>query len=202
MHRERKKREGMRKRRKGKEREEKGEEERKRERERERERERTTTVRSDGPIRTWTYYLVGVRARTVQPTAGVATLPRPNMRAPCYIGVGGERVKRRGGDAGAPHACVPAYHDPSWQERTNPVLSTRIPTHSTRAHTCAHVHTDAHHLFRPLTLGPAPLHRANHPPPTCSSKPTTHTHPTAPLHRPTPVTMENMNLGQIPAAVP
>lgn len=100
------------------------------------------------------------------------------------MGVGGKRVKRREGDAGTPHACVPAYHDPSWQERTNPVLSTRIPTHSTRAHTCAHVHTDVHHRFRPLTLGPTPPHRSNHPPPACSSKPTTHTHPTLTLPLP------------------
>lgn len=97
----------------------------------------------------------------------------PEHASSSLYGNRGRKDGRWRGGAGAPHACVPVYHDPSWQERTNPVLSTRIPTHSTRAHTRAHVHTDTYHRPRPLTPGPSrraasPIHprraRANRPP--------------------------------------
>jgi len=130
----------------------------------------------------------------------------PDMRAPCYTGVGGERVKRRG-ETPAPRArlrtsvprpFVAGTHQPC------PIHPNTHPFHA-RAHLCTRTHGRA----PPLSPAhPRPNLAAPRQPPTLDVLEQTdhpHTpdsHPTAPLHRPTPVTMENMNLGQIPAAVP
>lgn len=162
---------------------------------------------------------MGVRARTVQPTAGVATLPRPNTS--CAYRVGDEQGW---GEAPAPHTLTPAYHDPL-EETHQPCPIPRIPTHSTRAHTVPRTYTHTRTHQQILSL--APPHRIRHPPPRAQANrppipdrpacqpaslpacltvclPPTCLLPCLPLPslRRTAVTMENMNLGQIPAAVP
>lgn len=116
--------------------------------------------------------------------------PPEHASSVLHGGRGGERAKG-GGEAPAPR--TPAYQRTTTlrQERTNPVLSTRIPTHSTRAHTRAHVHTDMAQLFRPLILALNPVASRRSAPPihprrARANRPPTHTRLSHPAASPPP----------------